>query len=150
MPTSIWKEYKIIKEIDENSNIKTYLTRIGPIIKEISYKNKNEYYIRNEKIERIKDKTKIYDIIEEEDRLYIVIDNNEEIISTIDNILKDELEMKKEGILKDQGNPVSKIEILNLLKMEKSMCKIINEKIQNNKIKKGKGTGFFVKLIIFQ
>ena len=28
-------------------------------------------------------------------------------------------------ILKDQGNPVSKNEILNLLKKEKSMCKII-------------------------
>ena len=54
--------------------------------------------------------------------------------------------MKKEGILKDQGNPISKNEILNLLKMEKSMCKIIYEKIEDNEIKKGKGTGFFCKI----
>ena len=54
--------------------------------------------------------------------------------------------MKKEGILKDQGNPVSKNEIFNILKMEKSKCKIIYEKIQNNVIKKGKGTGFFCEI----
>ena len=54
--------------------------------------------------------------------------------------------MKKEGILKDQGNPVSKNEKLNLIKMEKSLCKIIYEKIEDNEIKKGKGTGFFCEI----
>ena len=147
MTSTIWNKYKIIKEIDKNSNIKTYLTRIEPIIKEINYKNMNEYIVIREKIERIKNKIEIYDIIEEENKIYIVIENNKEIISEIDKIiLKDEIEMKKEGILKDQGNPVSKNEILNLLKMEKSMCKIIYEKIENNEIKKGKGTGFFCKI----
>ena len=41
MPSTIWNKYKIIKEINKNLNIKTYLTRIEPIIKEINYKNKN-------------------------------------------------------------------------------------------------------------
>ena len=30
----IWNKYKIIKEIDSKSNIKTYLTKIEPIVKE--------------------------------------------------------------------------------------------------------------------
>ena len=146
MPSTIWNKYQKIKEINSNSNIKTYLTRIEPIIKEINYKNINEYIIIREKIERIKNKIKIYDIIEEEDnKIYIVIDNNKDILLEIDKLLlKDEKEMKKEDILKDQENPISKNEILNLLEMEKSMCKIIYEKLEDNKIKKGKGTGFFV------
>ena len=44
-------------------------------------------------------------------------------------MLKDEIEVKKEGILKVQGSQVSKIEINELLKMEKSICKINYEKI---------------------
>ena len=45
MPSKIWNKYKIIKEIKNNSNIKTYLTKIEPIIKEIIPKNKEEYFI---------------------------------------------------------------------------------------------------------
>ena len=44
MPSKIWNKYKMIKEIESNSNIKTYLTRIEPIIKEIIPKNKDDYY----------------------------------------------------------------------------------------------------------
>ena len=147
MPSTIWNKYQKVKEIENNSNIKTYLTRIEPIIKEISYKNRNEYFEIRTRIERIKDKIKIYDIIEEEDKIYIVIENNQDIIPEIDKlILKDEIEVKKEGILKDQGSPVKKSEINELLKMEKSMCKINYEKIKDNKIKKGKATGFFCKI----
>ena len=147
MTSIICNKYKVIKEIDKNLNIKTYLTRIEPIIKEINYKNINEYIIIKDRIEKIKNKIKIYDIIEEENKIYIVIDNNNDIIKEIDNlILKDEIEIKKEGILKEQGNPVSKNEIIELLKMEKSMCKIIFEKIENNEIKKGKGSGFFCEI----
>ena len=36
----IWNKYKIIKEIDSKSNVKTYLTRIEPIVKEIILKIK--------------------------------------------------------------------------------------------------------------
>ena len=42
MPSSIWNKYKLIKEINNKSNIKTYLSKIEPIIKEIIYKNINE------------------------------------------------------------------------------------------------------------
>ena len=58
--------------------------------------------------------------------------------------------MKKEGILKGQGNPFSKNEILNLLKKENKICKITYEEIEDNKRNIGKGTGFFIKQIIFQ
>ena len=61
-------------------------------------------------------------------------------------ILSNEIEIKKEGILKDQGNPITKNEILNLLIMEKSMCKIIYEKYEDYKIKKGKASGFFCQI----
>ena len=147
MTLTIWNKYKIIKEIDKNSNSKTYLARIENIIKEISYKNKNEYLVIRERIEGIKNKIKIYDIIEEENKIYLVIDNNKEIISELDKlILKDENELKKEGILKEQGNPVTKKEIIELFNMENSMCKILYEKIENKKIKKGKATGFLCEI----
>jgi len=35
MPSKIWNKYEVIKEIEDNSNIKTYLTKIEPIAKEI-------------------------------------------------------------------------------------------------------------------
>ena len=55
MPSTIWNKYKITKEIDSKSNIKTYLTRLEPIIKEIIPKNKDEYYIIYERLEKLKD-----------------------------------------------------------------------------------------------
>ena len=147
MTITIWNKYTKIKEINHNSNIKTYLARIEPIIKEISYKNMNEYLVIKEKIEIIKNKIKIYDIIEEEDKIFIVINNNNETISEVDElILKDKLEIKKEGMLKGQGNPVSKNEVDELFKMEKSMCRIKYEKIEDKKIKKGIASGFFCEI----
>ena len=146
MPSTIWNKYKKIKEIDNKSNIKTYLAKIEPIIKEIRYKNKKEYHLIRDRIEGIKNKIKIYDIIEEEDKIYIVIENNKDTIQEIDKLILDEIEVKKEGILKGQGSPVKKSEIIELLKMEKSMCKINYEKIEDNEIKKGNATGFFCKI----
>ena len=141
---SIWNKYKKIKEINKNENINTYLTRIEPIIKEIIINNENEYYIIKERIVKIKNIIKIYDIIEEKDKIYIVIENNEEIIMKIDKmILSEELDIKKEGMLKGHGNPVSKNEIINLFEMEKSMCKIISE---NKKGEEIKGSGFFCEI----
>ena len=64
MPSTIWNKYQILKEINLNSNIKTYLARIEPIIKEIIIKNEEEYFVIKEKIERIKNIIKIYEIIE--------------------------------------------------------------------------------------
>ena len=95
-------------------------------------------------MEKIKNKIKIYDIIEEKDRIYIVIDNNEEIMMKIDKmILSEEVEIIKEGIIKGHGNPISKNEIKNLFEKEKSMCKIISE---NNKGEEIKGSGFFCEI----
>jgi len=147
MTITIWNKYTLIKEVDKKSNIKTYLARIEPIIKEISYNNKNEYLAIREKLKGIRNKITIYDIIEEEDKIYIVINNNNEIISKIDNlILKNDIEIKKEGILQGQGNPVSKKEIIELFNMENSMCKIFYEKIEDNEIKKGKASGFLCEI----
>ena len=70
---SIWNKYKKIKEIKTNKKMNTYLARIEPIIKEIIINNENEYNIIKERIEKIKNIIKIYDIIEEKDRIYIVI-----------------------------------------------------------------------------
>ena len=39
MPSTILNKYEIIKEVDVHSKIKTYLTRIEPIVKVIENKN---------------------------------------------------------------------------------------------------------------
>ena len=147
MPSKIWNKYQLLEEISTNSKIKTYLARIEPIIKEIIPKNKNEYNLIREKLEIIKNIIKIYEIAEENDRIYIVIDNNKEEISKLDKlILSDELNPKNEGFSEEQGKPISKNELIELFKMEKSMCKISYEKLINNEIKKEKGTGFFCEI----
>ena len=43
MPSKIWDKYIKIKELNTNSNIKTYLAGIEIIIKEILPKNITEY-----------------------------------------------------------------------------------------------------------
>ena len=137
MPSTIWKKYKFIKEIESKSNIKTYLSRLDPIIKEIIPKDKNNYYIFSQKLEKLKGELDIYEILEENNKFYIVANNNEEILSKIDKlILSDELYTKKEGIIQGQGYPITKEEIDELFKKDKSMCKISYETIDN---KKGKG-----------
>ena len=144
MPSTIWKKYKFIKEIESKSNIKTYLSRLDPIIKEIIPKDKNNYYIFSQKLEKLKCELDIYEILEENNKFYIVANNNEEILSKIDKlILSDELYIKKEGIIQGQGYPITKEEIDELFKKDRSMCKISYETIDN---KKGKGSGFFCKL----
>ena len=146
MPSKIWNKYKMIKELQSNENIKTYLTRIEPIIKEIIPKNKNEYYLIIERLIKLKEELHIYEIIEENGRIYLVIDNNSELLSKIDKlILSNELNIMKEGIIQGHGNPITKEEILNLFKMEKSMCKISFETLKGNI---GKGTGFFCEIDI--
>ena len=127
MPSKIWDRYNIIKEIkSNNSNIKTYLVNIEPIVKEIIPKNKDDYYKIIERIEKIKEEKEIniYEIIEENERIYIVIDNNKELSSEIDKlILSDELDIEKEGIVKGHSRPLTKKEIFDLFEKEKSMCK---------------------------
>ena len=146
MPSKIWSKYKKIKEIKSNSNIKTYLTRIDLIVKEIIPKNIDDYYAISERLEELKEEFNIYEIIEEDKRIYIVMDNNEELLLKIDNlILSDELNIKKERIIQGHGRPITKDEIFNLFKVEKSMCKISCEKIDGKKLK---GSGFFCEIDI--
>jgi len=148
MPSKIWNKYKIIKEIEDNSNIKTYLTKLEPIVKEIKPKNKEDYFIIMERLERLKlkEEVNIYEIIEEDDKIYIVIDNNDELLSKIDKlILSDELDVRKECIIKDHGRPIKKDEIFNLFKMEKSMCKISFENMRGQECH---GSGFFCEIDI--
>ena len=138
----IWNKYKIIKEIDSKSNIKTYLTRIEPIVKEVKPKNKAEHYKITERLEKLKEELNIYEIIEEDEKIYIVLENNEEALSKVDKLLLyDELNIKKEAIIKGH-DPITKEEIMNLFKLDKSMCKI---KFETKKVKKVKDQDFFVK-----
>ena len=134
----------MIREIDSNANIKKYLTRIEPVVKEITLKDKDEYYIILKRLEEIKEKINIYEIIEGKNKLYIVIDNKEEILSKIDKlILSNELDIEKEIIVQGHGKPIKKEEINELFKFEKSMCKITSENLEGNK---GNGTGFFCEI----
>ena len=134
----------MIKEVQSNSNIKTYLARIEPIVKEIIPRNKDEYYIISENLEKLKEELNIHEIIEENGRIYLIIDNNNEICSKIDKlILSNQLSIKQEGIIQGHGNPITKDEIFNLFKMERSMCKIFFETLKGDQ---GKGTGFFCEM----
>ena len=82
--------------------------------------------------------------------LYEVIDNDNELISKFDKLMSlDELTIKKESVLKTHGKPVSKKEILDLFDLEKLMCKIFYQKIENKEINKGKPTGLFYELYYF-
>ena len=148
MPMNIWNKYKKIKEISSISKIKTYSVRIEPIIKEIIPKDIGDFYLIKDRLTNLSYEFKIYEIIEEEERIYVVIDNDEELNLKIDKlILSDELEIQKEGIIQGHGNPISKKELESLFEMEKSICKITYENIENNKYIKGKATGFFCKIV---
>ena len=115
MPESIWNKYEKIKEIEnKNSNIKTYLAKIKPLIKEIKSKDKNDYLSIYQRIEKLKNEIKIYDTIDENDKIYIVIENNEEISNKVDKILK-EKNIKKEIVLEGHGTPITKNEIFKLI-----------------------------------
>ena len=141
MPEKIWKKYEKIKEIP-NNNIKTYLARIEPIIKEIKLNDKDDYLY--EKLEKLKKEIKVYDIIEENEIIYLVIDNNQKSNNIVDNLLlTKEFDIKKEGIVEGHSAPILKDEIINLFKMEKCMCKI-ESRTKKNEIKLG--SGFFCKL----
>ena len=118
MISNIWDKYKKIKEINNNSRIKTYLARIEPIIKEILPKDKDDYCTIYEHLEEFKEK--IYEIIEQNNKIYIVMENNKELMNRIDDLILSE-------------NIIKEIEI-NLFNMEKSMCKIKTEIINNNKL----------------
>ena len=148
MPSKIWSKYKMVKKIESNSNIKTYLTRLEPIIIEVKSKNKYDFYIINERLEKLKlelkDGINIYEIIEENERIYIVIDNNDELLLKVGKlILLEELDIKKEGIIQGHGSPITKNEIFDLFKKEKSMCKISFETMDGEV---GKGSGFFCEI----
>ena len=100
MPLKIQDKYKLIKEINVNSNIKTYLTRLEPVIKEITPKDKDDYYTILERLYKLKEISNIYELIEENQKLYVVADNDNELLLKLDKlILSNELDLEKEGII---------------------------------------------------
>ena len=141
---SIWNKYTKIKEINSNSKVKTYLGRIEPLIKEITPKDKDEYDLIYDNLTILQNELNIYDIIEENDKIYVIIDNKKKINDEVEKVISSEI--KKESILKGHGEPINKDELLNLFEMEKSICKIQFERLENNIIKKGVGTGFFCEI----
>ena len=144
---SIWEKYQKIEEIESNPKIKTYKAKIEPIIKEIIPKDKEEHYRIKIKLDKIEKNYNIIEIIEEEEKFFIVINKDDEIISKIDKLLvTDELNIQKEGKIKEHGSPISKNEILNLLGMEQSMCRIDFENIENGNLVNGHGSGFFCEI----
>ena len=144
---SIWEKYQKIEEIESNPKIKTYKAKIEPIIKEIIPKDKEEHYRIKIKLDKIEKNYNIIEIIEEEEKFFIVINKDDELISKIDKLLvTDELNIQKEGKIKEHGSPISKNEILNLLGMEQSMCRIDFENIENGNLVNGHGSGFFCEI----
>ena len=97
---TIWKKYKMIKEINSKENVKTYKAKIEPIIKEITPKNKSEYNNILYNLQNYKDL--IYEIIEENNKIYVVLLN--------DNINLDNIDIIKEGY-NEYDSPITKHEI---------------------------------------
>ena len=97
MPEKIWNKYEKIKEIDnKNPNIKTYLVKIEPIIKEIKPKDKSDYISIHQKIKKLKNEIEIFDIIEENEIIYIVIENNEKLNNKVNEVLTGKVDIKNE------------------------------------------------------
>ena len=144
MPSTILNKYKLIKEISSNASIKTYSARLEPIIKVITPKDKDDYHGISERLEQLKDRLDIYEIIEEDNKFYIVAENNEKLLSKIDKlILSNESATKKEGIIKGHGSPITKKELNELFEKDKAMCKITYETLDK---KQGRASGFFCKM----
>ena len=144
---SIWNKYTKIKEIYSTPNVKTYLTRIEPLIKEITPKNKDDYYIIYESLTNSKYELNIYDIIEENDKIYVIFDNKKEINDKIDKLISlEESNIKKEVNVKGHGAPINKSEILKLFKFEESMGKLHSKTLEKNKIIEGTATCFFCQM----
>ena len=145
---SIWEKYQKIELIENKSRIKTYSAKIETIIKEIIPEDKKDYYRIKGRLAKIKKKKyKIIEVIEENDNFYIVMNKDVDLSSNIDDLIsKDELIIQEEGKIEGHGNPVTKNEILNLFKMEKSICRIQFERIEDNKLISGHGSGFFCEI----
>ena len=155
---TIWNKYKLIKEINSKSNVKTYIARIEPMIKEIIPKNREQDQSIFHNLKELKKEIKIYDIIEENDKIYVVLDNNDELSLKIDKLVSEENTYEKpntnyqensifEKEINDSksGNIIinskSENNIIDLNEIEKSICKI-NKKGDKN-CKDIQGIGFF-------
>ena len=87
MASEILNKYKIMKEIEFDSNIKAHLTNKETIIIEVVPKGKDHYLIINEELHKAKKKFNIHEIIEDIDKLYILIDNNKELLYKIKKLV---------------------------------------------------------------
>ena len=149
MPSLIWKKYNKLKDIINNSKINTFLSEIKVIVKEIIPENNDEKTLILNNIENIKNSNeiKIYDFIEDDKKLYFIIDNDEQVMQKFDSLIyNDNTFIQPEADIYNKEGPVNKNEIIELFKMETSMCKIYFESTENNQLKIGKGTGFFCEI----
>ena len=97
---SIWNKYTKVKEMSSIQNVKTYLAKIEPLVKEITPKDKDDYDEIYITLCDAKDELNIYDIIEENDKIYVIIENNKEVEDKIDKLISNEKSgIQKESIL---------------------------------------------------
>jgi len=125
-----------IKFKETKENIETYEANMKILFKKIKRTSQcNIYYYKS-----ILKNKKIYDIIEEDNNIKIYYDPNE----NIDDILF--IKKNQELILKGHCEPISKKEIIELFEKEDAMCKILSQKIINEKLEPISGTGFFLEI----
>jgi len=134
------EKYSKGNEVDNSGNFYVEL-KIKLICKDITDKNEIIFFNNLLQNSNFKEQVYIYDIIEENNILHII--STIENITKIENLLNDKTNIKKEGILYQNSKPITKKEIDNLYKHEKSLCKIKMETIINNETYNGTGTGFF-------
>ena len=149
---TIWNKFKLINEVSSKSNVKTYIARLEPMIKEIIPKNKEEYHSIFQNLKELKNEIKIYDIIEENDKIYVILDNDIEFSLKIDKLVPEESTYETPNTT-IQEKSIFENEIINstlddinfdLTRIEKSICKI-NKKENSKYIQ---GIGFFCRFEI--
>ena len=122
MPEKFWEKYERLEEIkDGNSNTNTYSARINATVKEIKAKDKDDYIRISRRIEQLKHKIKIYDVMEENDIIYIVLDKNEEQNKVNEFLFSEKQNIIKEGEI--DGAPIKKKKYLNYLKRRNQCVK---------------------------
>ena len=120
------------------------MARAELIIKEITPKDEDDYNNILDYFLKLKNELNIK---KENKKIYLVIEDNDKLKKRIDDLLlSKETTIQKESILEGHGKPITKKEIFDLFKMEESMCKIKFERVENNKLIKGNGSGFFCEI----
>lgn len=98
----VWEEYNNMGE-EKNTKIKTYKAQKEFFVKEIYFNNNEDKINKYAALESMKNEINIYKIYEEDFKFNVVIDKDTEASEKFDAILNNNIELKNESIIKENG-----------------------------------------------